>query len=160
MDLPILKEIQLDKAGDSLSNKRGIYFWFSNVDNSIVYIGIAVGQGGLRKRIHLQHLNPKYLEFRSEKQSTKDAFQLQYAISKVSKSSGTLVQGIDKSSFRKSIGRKLSLKPGVDTVEYIQNNFLLKVFESEDKSQIKEMEKVLIKQYKPLFNTALKLSIK
>lgn len=157
MELPNLKEIELAKVRDLLSSKRGIYFWLSNIDNSIVYIGIAVGRGGLKRRICQQHLNPKYLEYRSEKQNSKDVFQLKHAVSKTSKSSGEIMRGIDKSSFRKSMGRKLSLKPGDDTVQYIHNNLLLKVFESEDESEIKEMEKKLIVKYHPLFNTALKL---
>lgn len=76
MALPNTRKIDLEKINDLLSNKRGIYFWFDIDDDSLVYIGIAVGVGGLKRRILRQHLNPKYLEYRDEKHTSKDGYQL------------------------------------------------------------------------------------
>ena len=156
MTLPVTRKIGLADVNTLLSNKRGIYFWFDRVDNSIVYIGIAVGVGGLKKRIAQQHLKPKYIEYRPEKHTSKDDYQLKYAIIRLSKKTGQTKQGIDKSAFRKSIGRRLSLKPGDETVDYIKSNLKLEVFESEDIDMIKSMEKRLIIQYQPKFNSAYK----
>ena len=156
MALPITIKIELANVNNLLSSKRGIYFWFDRSDNSIVYIGIAVGVGGLKKRIAQQHLKPKYLEYRAEKHTSKDEYQLKYAISRLSKNTGETKFGVDKSSFRKSIGRSLSLKPGDETVNYIKSNLMLEIFESEDIDVIKSMEKHLIIEYQPKFNNAYK----
>ncbi len=156
MNLNKLTKIEIDEAKRKLTSNKGIYFWFSNISNDIVYIGIAVGVGGLRRRIALQHLNSNYLEYRIEKQSSKDFFQLQHRVEKFSSKDNTIRYGIDKSAFRKSIGRSLELKPGKETVDYIFNNLHLKIFESEDIAKIKMMEKELIKEYQPVFNTTFK----
>lgn len=156
MELPATKKIRLQNIRNEISIKRGIYFWFNQHENSVVYIGIAVGSGGLKKRIIQQHLNPRYLEYRSDKHTSKDKFQLQYAIPRTSKTTGAIKLGIDKSAFRKSIGRMLSLKPGEETVEYIVKNLRLEVFETDDISVIKDMEKILVAQFQPIFNTAHK----
>lgn len=81
---------------------------------------------------------------------------MQYAIPRTSKTTGAIKLGIDKSAFRKSIGRMLSLKPGEETVEYIVKNLRLEVFETDDISVIKDMEKILVAQFQPIFNTAHK----
>lgn len=156
MVLPNTRKVELEKINELLSNKRGIYFWFDKVDDSLVYIGIAVGVGGLKKRIARQHLNPKYLEYRDEKHTSKDEYQLKYAIPRLSRKTGETKIGIDKSAFRKSIGRMLSLKPGNETVNYIQLNLRLEVFESEDIVMVKNMEKSLIAKFQPKFNSAYK----
>lgn len=157
MTLPITRKVELDTTNELLSNKRGIYFWFDNAEGSLVYIGIAVGVGGLKKRIAQQHLNPKYLEYRDEKHTSKDEYQLKHAMLRLSKKTREAKKGIDKSAFRKSIGRMLSLKPGAETVNYIKLNLRLEVFESEDILMIKSMEKILIAQYQPKFNSAHKM---
>jgi hypothetical protein len=154
MKLEILPRIGPNDAALALSEKRGIYFWFTNDTDTLVYIGVALGSGGLKKRILSQHLNSSYLEFRPQKQSEKDKFQLQHAVRRMSKDGKTQRYGIDKSAFRKSIGRKKNLKPGEETVQYIMHNLYLKVFESEDISAIKDMEISLIKKHEPLFNTS------
>jgi hypothetical protein len=153
MEFQLLTKIEPDQAKSYLSSKKGIYFWFTKNSDTLVYIGVALGSGGLKKRIISQHLNEKYLEYRQKKHTEKDKFQLQYACKKTSKD-GIIHLGIDKSSFRKSIGRKLELKPGCDTVQYILCNLYLKFFESEDISTIKELEVSLIKKHTPLFNTS------
>ena len=106
LEYPNTRKINLDKVSELLTNKRGIYFWCDKNDNIIVYIGIAVGAGGLKKRVVQQHLSPKYLEYRSEKHTLKDEFQLEFAVPRVSKKTGETMYGIDKSAFRKSIGRR------------------------------------------------------
>lgn len=151
--LPVIQPIEADKV---LSNKKGIYFWFTKDANRLVYVGIALGAGGLRKRIVSQHLNPAYLEFRPEKHTDKDWFQSENAINRKSRDGKTIRCGIDKSAFRKSIGRKLKLKPGMYTVQYITENLYLKVFESNDLNSVKACEIELIKKYNPEFNTSHK----
>lgn len=158
LNYPDTKKIDLEKISELLTNKRGIYFWIDKNDNSLVYIGIAVGVGGLKKRIIQQHLRVKYLEYRAEKHTSKDEFQLKFAIPRVSKRTRDTKYGIDKSAFRKSIGRMLQLKPGDETVNYIKTRLILQVFESEGIELIKNMEKRLIAQYQPKFNSAHKKS--
>ena len=119
MELSLLPTLEPTQATTALSNKKGIYFWFSKETDRLVYIGIALGVGGLKRRIVSQHLNPAYLEYRPEKHTTKDKFQSEHSINRKSKDGKTTQCGIDKSAFRKSIGRKLELKPGIDTVQYL-----------------------------------------
>ena len=109
----------------------------------------------MHHRICNQHLNPNYLEFRDSKHNTRDEFQLANAIPKLS-NKNILKKGIDKSSFRKSIGRNLKLKPGEETCDYIYKNLKLKVFESSNIKMIKELERELITKLSPLFNTTFK----
>jgi len=151
----LLKSIDLELHQDQLTTKKGIYFWFDRTSNECVYIGIACNKNGLKGRISRQHLNPKYLEFRDHRHTTYDDYQLSYAVIKIS-SKGTEKKGIDKSSFRKSIGRKLKLKPGEETCSYIHSNLTLKVYEHENEQYLKNLEKEMIKKYQPKFNTSLK----
>ncbi len=157
MDLNLLPVIEPQEANSAIPKNRGIYFWFDKENDQLVYIGIALGVGGLKKRIASQHLNPKYLEYRAEKHTSKDHYQLKYTIKRKSKKDGSVRKGIDKSAFRKSIGRKLSLKPGKETVNYITENLYLKIYESEKIDDIKLLEKKLIEQYQPKFNTTYKI---
>jgi hypothetical protein len=157
MEIELLQRIEPGKAGDFLSSKKGIYFWFDKNTDALVYIGIALGTGGLKRRIISQHLNPAYLEFRHEKHTKKDQFQLENAIQRVRKGGNTSQKGIDKSAFRKSIGRKLKLKPGLETASYILENLYLKIFESEITNDVRSLEIELIKKHEPIFNTAHKL---
>jgi hypothetical protein len=151
--IQLLNRIEVASVANVLTCARGIYFWFNKKTDQLVYIGIAVGEGGLRKRIAQQHLNPSYLEYRSQKHSHKDSFQLGHKVSRLGKDD--LVRyGIDKSAFRKSIGRKYSIKPGQDTVNFIVNNLYLRICESEDVNSIKLVEKKLIKMLRPELNTA------
>jgi|TARA_B100000315_G_C14351682_1_gene484306 hypothetical protein len=156
MEIESLNSIEPSDAKYVISKNRGIYFWFDRKTDSLVYIGIAVGVGGLRRRIVSQHLNPKYLEYRTIKHTEKDHFQLSNAVKRLSKDNKTVRKGIDKSAFRKSIGRMLKLKPGNETVEYIVNNLYVKTHESEDITAIKLLEEKLISEYQPKFNTTHK----
>lgn len=47
----------------------------------------------------------------------------------------------------------LLLKPGDETVNYITANLRLEVFESEDVEFIKNLERKLILQFQPKFNS-------
>ena len=151
-----LKYINISNASNELTEEKGIYFWYEKKrPDNVVYIGIALGRKGLRHRIFSQHLNPKYLEFRPSKHNSKDSFQLENAIYRIGKK-GDVRKGIDKSSFRKAIGRNLLICSGEDTCSYITNNLLLKIFESNDEELLKSLEKELISFYKPIFNTSFK----
>lgn len=156
MDINTLPIIDVNEASIHLSAKKGIYFWFNKESHHLVYVGIAIGAGGLRRRILNQHLNPKYLEFRLEKHSSKDEFQLSNSVKRISKKNATLQIGIDKSAFRKSLGRKLQLTPGDETVQYIYNNLYLKIFESDNIDNIKKLEIRFIKECAPIFNISYK----
>lgn len=100
LEYPNTRKVDLNKVSDSLTSKRGIYFWFDKNDNTLVYIGIAVGAGGLKKRVVQQHLSFKYLEYRSEKHTSKDEFQLKFAIPRASKKTGETKYGIGFSLLR------------------------------------------------------------
>lgn len=97
-----------------------------------MYIGIAIGKQGLYGRILKQHLNGKYLEFRSEKYTSKDIYQLENAFLKKDNNNTEFRKGIDKSTFRKVVGRLFNLKPGDETVNFIQKNFYCKYLENKD----------------------------
>jgi len=146
--------VNLLNARKEVPTTKGIYLWTTHKEE-IVYIGIALGKNGLRHRICSQHLNPEYLEFREIKHNSKDTFQLENAIVKI-RSNNQVKKGIDKSSFRKSIGRKLSIKPGLGTCEYIYENLKLKVFAHDDATFVKELEKNLIAKLQPIFNSTHK----
>ena len=147
-------EVKLANAKDEVPKSKGIYLWL-NHQNEIVYVGIALGKNGLRHRICNQHLNPEYLEFREAKHNSKDVFQLGHPIVKI-RSNNQAKKGIDKSSFRKSIGRKLEIPPGHDTCNFILKNLRLKVLANEDASYVKELEKNLISTHQPIFNSTYK----
>jgi hypothetical protein len=141
---------------DKITKNTGIYFWFRREDEKLIYIGIALGKQGLYGRIMKQHLNEKYLEFRPEKHTSKDIYQLENSILKKGKNSTEIRKGIDKSTFRKVIGRLFKLKPGDETVKFIKKNFYCKYLESKNLDEIRQLEKDLIQKFNPLFNTTHK----
>jgi hypothetical protein len=129
-----------------ITKKIGIYAWFQAKDDKLIYIGKATGEGGLYQRIIKQHLNPDYLLTDKNKWNEKDAFQAQYP---------AILNGkpaIDKSAFRKNISRVHKLRPGIDSVEYIKNNFMLRFLNISRKEDIFSLEKELIFYYKPKYN--------
>mgnify|MGYP000023440035 FL=1 len=136
---------------------KGIYFWCTKDSDEVVYIGTGSGVNGLYNRIVRQHLNPKYIEYREEKQSVKDFFQQEHPIMKEVK--GVLKAGIDQSAFRKNIGRTYLIKPGVATVAYIKENLYLKFHELEDKEELIFLEKELIHKHQPVLNINHKYKI-
>lgn len=149
------KTINLQNFKNEISTNKGVYIWINKQDE-IVYVGIACGKKGLYHRICNQHLNPNYLEFRDSKHNSKDEYQLSHAIIKL-RSKNILKKGIDKSSFRKSIGRKLRLRPGEDTCNYIFTNLQLKLLELNNIEAIKKLEIELISKFNPIFNTSYKI---
>lgn len=150
MEIENLKRIDPKEAHLIVPKNTGVYFWFKNETDELVYIGKGSGVNGLYNRILRQHLNPKYIEYRKEKQSSKDYFQLQHPIMKEVK--GELKSGIDQSAFRKNIGRKYEIKPGNGTVNFILKNLYLKFIEISDINELKELEKELIEKYNPELN--------
>jgi len=158
MNIEDLKKINPKNANLEVTKNTGIYFWFKNETDELIYIGTGSGVNGLYNRIVRQHLNPKYIEYRSEKHSQeKDKFQLKHPIMKEVK--GVLKAGIDQSAFRKNIGRNYQIKPGDDTVNFILENLYLKYFEVSDIDELKELEKELIKKYNPELNISHKYKI-
>ena len=157
MEIDKLKKIDPREAHLKIPKNTGIYFWFKNNTNEPIYIGTGSGRNGLYNRIVRQHLNPNYIEFRKEKHSAKDFFQLKFPIMKEVK--GELKDGIDQSAFRKNIGRKYKIKPGNGTVDFILNNLHLKFMEISDINKLKELEKKLIKKYNPELNISHKYKL-
>jgi hypothetical protein len=153
-----LKRVNPKDAREKTPRNTGIYFWFKNETDKLIYIGTGSGINGLYNRIVRQHLNPKYIEYRSEKHSQeKDKFQLKHPIMKEVK--GVLKAGIDQSAFRKNIGRNYLIKPGVGTVNFIIEKLYLKYFEVSDINKLKELEKELIKKHNPELNISHKYKL-
>jgi excinuclease UvrABC nuclease subunit len=149
-NLPI---IDFCSPKEKIPSSTGIYFWFDRSDDKLVYLGVAIGKNGLKKRIIFQHLQAGYIEFRSKVFTKDDEYQKKHGIERKSTVSGSIEYGIDKSPFRKAIGRKFKIKPGIDTVNYIKENLYLKLYTSEDISELRSLEKQLIKDHNPVFNT-------
>ncbi|MGK0446825.1 MAG: hypothetical protein ACJA2M_000594, partial [Polaribacter sp.] len=83
--LNISKLKKIDPNDSSLKiivpKNMGIYFWFKNETDELVYIGSGSGVKGLYNRIVGQHLNPKYIEYRAKVHNLeKDVYQLKYPI--------------------------------------------------------------------------------
>lgn len=137
---------------DDIPVEIGVYAWYTKSNEELIYIGKATGKGGLRKRIWSQHLNPKYLECRTSKFTSKDSFQVDNPVLHNNKI------GIDKSAFRKSVARKYFLLAGNDSVQYLKSNYLI-AFESYKNlstAEIATLEKELIFKMKPSFNITYK----
>jgi hypothetical protein len=152
IDFQKLPSITLENLRDKITTNKGLYAFFDNISDEVVYIGAAAGELGLNHRIIKQHMNTRYLESKETKQSLiKDQFQWSCPIIKQAKD-GTEKKWIDKSALRKSVGRELCLKPGEETVNYIKKNLYLKVFELRGKKTLDALEKSLIEEYNPRFN--------
>ena len=137
-----------DLVPSSVPNKAGLYVWYSTLTGEPVYVGSAVGVGGLRRRICQQHLNPRYLERRASKFTSKDWFQLENPILPNG------VVAIDKSAFRKNLARSHGLKAGQESVDYIKANFCLAfvVLLSYEPHRIKKLEAATIRTLGPTYN--------
>ncbi len=133
---------------DDIPTQKGIYAYLDIHQQSIKYVGSAVGKNGLRGRIWSQHLNPIYLESRLKCFTKKDSGQLSKKIIR----NGKVV--IEKSAFRKNIARKFDLAPGESCLKYLKENFLLVFLALENKSvtEIKLTEKNMILSESPEFN--------
>ncbi|WP_419884984.1 hypothetical protein [Paenibacillus sp. B-A-8] len=106
------------------------------------------GQRWIKKKNLVTALNPKYLECRTSKFTSKDSFQVNNPVRHNNKI------GIDKSAFRKSVAREYFLLAGNDSVQYLKNNYLI-AFESYKNlspAEIATLEKELIIKMKPKFN--------
>lgn len=104
---------------EDVPSATGVYVWYSKAAGCPVYVGKASGKNGLRHRICAQHLNRSYLEGRTRKFTEADSFQLGCAV---------VVRGqpcIDKSVFRRNIGRRERIAPGQPTIDYIREHFEL-----------------------------------
>jgi hypothetical protein len=135
---------------DDVPSQQGLYVWYSTSDGAVLYVGKATGRGGLRKRICSQHLNPEYLESRPERLRPEDAFQL---------SCGVLAGGkacVDKSVFRRSLGRLFKLAPGEGTVRYIRENLAVAWLTADHLGDISipKCELELIRELKPKLNVS------
>ncbi len=128
--------------------KRGLYAWFTKRGDRLIYIGIAIGKKGLYKRIMKQHLNPNYLETRTERYTSKDEFQLQHPIY----TNGKIA--IDKSAFRKNVARAKRLRAGAESVSYLRRvlNVSFLVTDALSDEEITKLEKELIAKLRPEFN--------
>jgi hypothetical protein len=135
-----------------IPKSKGVYVWIDSKTNQVVYIGSATGKLGLYGRIHAQHLNPNYVETRPTVHSqVLDKFQLAYPVQKVG-IDGSLKKGIDKSVFRRAIGRLYSMKPGKPTVDHILNNYHLFYKIVENKVEALRLESILISENLPTLN--------
>jgi hypothetical protein len=133
---------------DKVPAEKGLYVWYSAASGDVLYVGKAMGRDGLRGRICMQHLNAKYLETRPEKFRGEDAFQL---------GCGVMVGGkvcVDKSVFRRSVGRWQRLAPGEETVRYIIENLEVAWLTGEVVEDIPACERLLIQEMEPSLNVS------
>jgi hypothetical protein len=133
---------------DDVPSQPGLYVWYSVSDGAVLYVGKATGRGGLRRRICSQHLNPNYLESRPERLRPEDEFQRNCAV---------LVGGkvcVDKSVFRRGLGRRFKLAPGEGTVRYICENLAVAWLTADLLGDIPKCELDLIRELKPKLNVS------
>ena len=134
---------------------RGIYVW-SKGNSEVFYIGTATGKYGLKGRLG-DHLRPTHLEARKSKHQPEDSFQLKCGIFVTCSRTGARKPAVDKSVFRRSLGRKLRLAPGVKTVGFIRSKLEVAWFTFPPKSTRKDIlkyEAELIRMLKPKLNRA------
>jgi hypothetical protein len=125
---------------EDVPSAPGIYVWYRKTDKRPFYVGRAAGRKGLRHRIWAQHLNPAYLEGRAEKINQADWFQFSCAV---------VVRGqprIDKSVFRRNVGRRERIGPGQPTVDFIRERLEL-AWVVLPQSDIALLERDLIAQF-------------
>ena len=146
----LLSAQPLDPADDltPLVPKRiGVYTWSTTEDSRVVYVGKATGRRGLHRRVVREHLNPRYLLTDQRKWSReKDAYQIAHH---------ALVNGkpaIDKSAFRKNIGRMHRLSPGQETVDFIRSRFVLRFVLVPTERAAVELERRVRSELLPRYN--------
>jgi hypothetical protein len=127
----------LTLGGNDIPSAPGVYVWYAKETGAPVYVGKATGRKGLRHRLWDQHLNPGYLEGRATKITADDAFQLSWAHLKGRRLC------IDKSVFRRNVGRRLRLAPGRATVDYLREHFAV-AWVTLPRSEISALERGLI----------------
>lgn len=136
---------------DEIPVSQGLYVWSSASSADVLYIGKASNRGGLTGRIWSQHLNPRYLESRETKfRILADDFQRGCNVLRGGKIC------VDKSVFRRSIGRRFSLGPGEGTVRYIRQHLSVAwvTVVPDLVREIPRFERELIRELKPSLNVA------
>tara|TARA_Y100000748_G_scaffold102977_1_gene85858 strand:+ start:1684 stop:2214 length:531 start_codon:yes stop_codon:yes gene_type:complete len=154
--LSSLAKVDMNKAEEQVPNTKGLYLWKNKKNQKYEYIGIATNKDGLKGRIVSKHLKEDYLEGREKKHSlTKDRFQLENPIFKKNRPNKKF---IDKSAFRKNVGRLLELCPGKETLAYIRNygTFYFYSFEEIEDEHLEAVETILIASLQPKFNISKK----
>jgi hypothetical protein len=144
----LVQSLQFDpNQENSIPKKYGVYAFFNKNDDSIEYIGRAIGNHGLYQRIIRQHFNPSYLLTDKTKwHIEKDHFQI---------NNNTIINGkqaIDKSAFRKNISRYNKLRPGLESVNFIKKNYYFRILVLENKNEALKLENYLKGKYKPKYN--------
>jgi hypothetical protein len=146
----LVKSLKFDPNQENsqpIPQKYGVYAFFNKKDDSIEYIGRAIGNHGLYQRIIRQHFNPSYLLTDKAKwHSEKDHFQINNSTMTNGK------QAIDKSAFRKNISRYNKLKPGLESVNFIKKNYYFRILVLDDKNEVLKLENYLKRKYKPKYN--------
>jgi hypothetical protein len=118
----------------------GIYVWYFRNTRDPVYVGKASGNNGLRQRIWAQHLNPCYLEGRVKRMIATDDFQRYCNVP------GQEYPRVDKSMFRRNIGRRKHIAPGQATVDYIHEHFEV-IWVALPKVEVPALERQLISRF-------------
>ena len=105
---------------------KGVYLWRCTRGGEVVYVGSAVGQEGLWKRIVRQHLNGSY----------------------------RMPDGQEKSVFRKAVAAHAGVRPGDQCVDLIRERFSVAYLgcPRDAREVIHEAEAALIRQLKPKYN--------
>lgn len=132
---------------DDVPRQRGLYAWYSIESGDLLYVGKATGRRGLRGRICSQHLNPQYVETRPEKFRPADEFQLSCG-----EVGGKVC--VDKSVFRRSIGRRFKLAPGEPTVRYIKEKLAVAWLTADVVGDVPKCELELIQVLEPVLNVS------
>jgi hypothetical protein len=147
----LINKVPFDAADDlrkTIPKEIGAYTWSTKRNSKLMYVGIATGRNGLYGRIIKQHLNPSYLLTDQDKWREKDEFQIAHY---------SFLNGkpaIDKSAFRKNLGREHNLQPGEETVNYIKSNFCLRFIVVPSRESARAIEKEIIQLYEPGYNIA------
>ena len=107
---------------------KGVYVWRSLKSGEAVYVGSAVGQEGLWKRIVRQHLNDSY----------------------------RMPDRGEKSVFRKAVAVDVGVRPGPQCVDLIKEQFSVAFLAcpGDTTEVIHQAEAALIRQLKPKYNKA------
>lgn len=112
-----------------------------------MYVGTATGKKGLYGRIISQHLNPRYLQTDQRKWCPKkNSYQIEHHTVSNNK------PAIDKSAFRKNIGRINCIAPGLHTVNFIKLEFFLQFLTLQSKKRTLQLEKTIIIEFSPEYN--------
>lgn len=103
----------------------GVYLWRSKKDGQIVYIGQALGRGGLYQRINQQHLNERYRR-----------------------------KDVEKSAFRRNVAEEYKNLKWEEVVPFIIKNYTLSfiTFPKENERLVNFVEKLLQFELEPKYS--------